>query len=742
MSRRIVSRPRIARLIVVVAAAALAPIAACGSDPRRPGNPDGATPGADGEVTTCDLAADFDGDCLSDGLEGCQQVPPPDHDGDGVPDFRDTDADQDGLSDRIEAGPSCPDPRDTDSDGTPDYLDEDSDNDSIDDGYEDRDGNGFIGTCTLQCAEQSHCAATAYCSLPMDGVGFGTCVDFACTDGETDPHSQNTDGDELPDAQEGTVICNPLTPENPFGLKQIKYVDSSTSVYPTSNWRLALELAAVEGAPAIANPTQLDAAYTFDYTAPTAQVAGFLASRASGATSAVNELSSFLFSLESAPFVAQAVVRASGTNTTSLDGDDTVLGTTIELLTTVQLDVTAVRELVLPVGIARAATDVTFPDPGWVGTNDTRFIITLQTIRRAESVQTLFVGGVARAVAFEDPTRATGLHLNDLSNGTGITVSGNGEAVECEQFLASRQAKADIIWVIDESGSTTDDRTRIATNASVFFDRAVAAGLDFRIAVTDMDDGKNGIFASRQAGGTGDRWLSSTEQAQFEADVQDPSGPDAGDGSLEHGLTQARNAIMRHLPRNNADPQMVREDARLVVIFVTDEKSEEVEDAGILGEGNLEPSAAQQAQIDALLAPYIADFAANDVTAHLIGEPLPFSDVCSDGGAEHAVGYYELVNATEGQTGSICQLDLGATIDALIDDIIAGSSSIVLSTFPISASIAVARDGVPLPRSRVSGFDFRGAANSIIFYNQPFTPTDPSEIVVSYRRWQEQGPIE
>jgi hypothetical protein len=319
-----------------------------------------------------------------------------------------------------------------------------------------------------------------------------------------------------------------------------------------------------------------------------------------------------------------------------------------------------------------------------------------------------------------------------------VAVSMNGEEVECEQFVVDRQAKADIIWIIDESGSTIDDRERIAANASIFFDKAVAAGLDFRVAITDMDDAKDGIFASRQAGGTGDRWLLPSEQTQFEADVNDPSGPDAADGGTEHGLTQGRAAIMRHLPRNNADPQMIREDAKLVVIYVTDEKAEEVEDAAIMGEGNLEPTTAQQAQIDALVASYIADFNTNDATAHLIAEPLPYSDVCSTGGAEHAVGYYEIVNATAGQLGSICQIDLGATIDALIDDIVGGASPLTLSTYPISASIAVTKDGVPIPRSRETGFDYRGSANSIIFYNQQFDPATPSEIVVSYRRWFDQ----
>jgi hypothetical protein len=720
-------------------AVAIAFSAGCGSDPRvDPDDPDAAPPPPGDAMDPCDVAADQDGDCIPNGVEGCAQTPPLDRDADLTADYLDIDSDGDGILDSIEAGDSCADPRDADGDGTPDYVDVDSDNDGVTDGDEDRNGDGEVGSCTLTCSAPSHCPPTAYCSLPLDGQGLGTCIELACTDGETDVHNGDSDGDGTPDVQEGTFICNDLTPTNPFGLKPIKYVDSTTTAYPTANWRLAMELPAVENVPAIANPTLLNAAYTFDMIQSNAQVAGFLASRSAGANSAINEINSLLLNLESAPFVSGVTVRTSGTSTTSLDGFDTVIGAAIEITTTAPITATAVREIVTAAALARPATDVTFPDPGWVGTADTRFLVTAQAMRRAAEVQTLFVGGVARLIHADDLTRPTALHLADMSNGTGVALSQNGEAVECEQFLIARQAKADIIWVVDESGSMNDDRTRIANNATIFFQKAVAAGLDFRVAVTDMDNAKDGIFASRQQGGTGDRWLLPSEQAIFEANIEDPSGPDAADGGTEHGLTQARAAIMRHLPRSNADPQMIREDAVLVVIFVSDEQAEEIEDAGILGEGNNTPTPAQQTQINTFMAPYIADFNANDAVAHVIAEPLPYSDVCSDAGAEHAVGYYELAHATGGQLGSICQLDLGATIDALLDDIAAGASPLTLATFPISASVSVSRDGVPLVRSRQNGFDYRGASNAVIFFNQQFDPQSPSEIVVSYRRWQDQ----
>lgn len=726
--------------IIIAALAAFAFTASCGPPAREQPKPD-AMPGGDAPQA-CDPQADDDGDCIPNGVEGCQQSPPADHDNDGNPDYVDGDSDGDNLLDEQEVGATCDEPRDTDGDQTPDFQDTDSDNDGVDDQYEDRNGDGVIGTCTVQCTTSAHCPPSSYCSVAMDGIGKGTCVDLTCSNGETDPHAQDTDGDGVPDSLEGTSICNPTSPNNPFGLKPIKYVDSMSTSYPMSNWRLALDVDAVETVPAIANAGMLHAAYAFDMIKPNAQVAGFLASRPANANSPVAEIGTLTVNLENAAFITGVTVRASGNNTTSLDGFDTVLGASIELTTSSPLTVIAVREIVTAAALGRPPADVTFPSPGWTSTPDTRFVVSVQSIRRAEALQTVFVGSVARAVHADDPTRTTAFHLNDMSNGTGVAVSGNGEELECEQFVISRQAKADIIWIVDESGSTGDDRQRIVDNASVFFNKAVNAGLDFRVAVTDMDNAKNGIFATRQAGGTGDRWLLPSEQAQFEANILDPSGPDTADGGTEHGLTQMRATLTRHLPRDNTDPQKIREDAAVVIIFVTDEKAEEVEDAGILGEGNLEPNPTQQAAIDALLAPYLAELTANNVQVHLIAEPLPFSSVCSTGGAEHAYGYYELVNATGGQLGSICQLDLSATIDALIEDIIGGASPLTLSKFPISASVSVSRQASPMSRSRVNGFDYRGASNAITFFNQFFSPAMPAEIVVSYRRWAQQGPIE
>ena len=121
---------------------------------------------------------DSDNDGISDATEGNV-----DSDNDGTPDFRDLDSDNDGISDSLEGT------TDTDNDGTPDYLDLDSDNDGISDATE---GN-------------------------VDTDGDGT-PDFRDTDADNDSildrdePSDDCDGDGIPNFQDPDV-CGVIIPE-------------------------------------------------------------------------------------------------------------------------------------------------------------------------------------------------------------------------------------------------------------------------------------------------------------------------------------------------------------------------------------------------------------------------------------------------------------------------------------------------------------------------------------------------
>jgi large repetitive protein len=165
---------------------------------------------------------DMNGDGRADGAPNASgvvsSVPaagavPPDSDGDGKPDFRDLDSDNDGINDVREAngtdangdgladgtpnGNGVPDmvpaggltPPDTDGDKIPDYRDLDSDNDGINDvtenGGVDPDNNGIVGTGAIP--------------MDMDGDGIADAADTSPLFGDAgDALPLNSDNDSVP----------------------------------------------------------------------------------------------------------------------------------------------------------------------------------------------------------------------------------------------------------------------------------------------------------------------------------------------------------------------------------------------------------------------------------------------------------------------------------------------------------------------------------------------------------------
>lgn len=137
----------------------------------------------DGDGTPDYLDTDADNDGIPDALEaGAAAEDPRDSDGDGIQDYLDLDSDNDGLSDALEAGSDAANPVDSDGDGSPDYLDLDSDNDGLADVFEslgatyDNDADGMIDSAEVLDA-----------NLDTDGDGIPNRLDIdSDNDGMTD----------------------------------------------------------------------------------------------------------------------------------------------------------------------------------------------------------------------------------------------------------------------------------------------------------------------------------------------------------------------------------------------------------------------------------------------------------------------------------------------------------------------------------------------------------------------------
>jgi hypothetical protein len=676
----------------------------------------------DGAVNTeCEPFADDDGDTLTNHDEGCEFNR--DSDGDGIFDYVDQDSDNDGISDFIEAGDQNPQtpPRDTDGDGIPDYLDQDSDNDGVPDREEDRNGDGVVGNCTEPCP----CAVPGdYCSPTAE-----VCINMDCLDGETDPGSADTDGDGLPDGQEPTFICNARSESNPNGRKPVQRQTHSSGLF-----QVALEEMAIWLETNPDNAGYNEAAASFDLTDADHETAGFVLARPASAADAATEAQTVIQQLNTMAG-ATSTPLTSGSATTSHDGHDTVVSAVVRTTISGSMSIGAARNQIIAAILGRSVADFPVLSQQNNGVVDTEFIVSFAVQVRADG-QGLVIGAVATTSGYNS-SEHVGYLVDDMANATSLAESAATTEIECESYIVESSPVADIIWVVDDSGSMDDDQQRVADAGTTFLNIANQSGLDWRMCVVDMTLANPGDCCTR-AGQSDDFWLGPTQSGDFLDCITDPAGHRTASGGAEHGISQMEDAINQHLPRNATDTHKIRPEAKLVVIFVSDEPAQEFTEGCSVGwDGS-----GWDASCDAMVTSYSSYLSQPEIDAIPHGILVPGSTPdCSDLGA-WSRGYEEVINQVGGQIGSICQTDLTATLALIIQDIVGSASPVVLHHTPISVSLAVAKEDkgstpstfLALPRSRVNGFDYRASSNSIVFLQQDFSDP-PYEVVVSYQRW-------
>jgi hypothetical protein len=718
-----------------------------------------------GGLWKCQPGADQDADGIPDDVEGCDGA---DADLDQIPNFADYDSDDDGIRDSTEAGSDPTNPRDTDQDGTPDYLDKDSDNDGVPDDKEDLNGDGVLGCCRATCGQiiaECNAVASDQCGAGQKCQADGTCspaADFLCSNGETSPLKKSTFNDGINDDVRPSSVCSEGAENSGKGLKQMNFRSSSAG-----DWHIALEQAATYGEMKISGAAVKEVAAAFDLSDGDIAVAGFIISLPTDKTDIsqinVEILEQVSKNMPSNPLVTQL---SGGSATTSHDGFPTVLGSQLEVKTTAYNTVVEVRNGLLLTLLKRSNADISNLPTATFGSSVDLFSVRLQTLLRKDG-RLLIMGAVADSKLAADNSMNTGFHLDDLSNGTGLATASDSDTVECDPFTIVGQGVADIIWVVDESGSMNDNRADVANNAKDFFARALASGLDFRMAVTgvvapDMFGGAGpavGRFCSntysfdaagelvnsedqKDEGGE-DRFLLPTEQTAFESCIRNPPGYEGGS---EYGIVNSYEAVTRHLPRKANDPTKIRPDATLVVIVATDEIPQSLMAADPFGmifymTQCLLPPATKTHLIDVAYKKDLDLYTGQShngegkAVMHVIG------GVCANScGADIAHGYNQISQALGGQTGDVCQQNLGQTLQLIIDSIAGLASPVILEYVPISASLAVAAGQASIPRSRKSGFDYVAASNSLAFYDTNSSKGD--QVVVSYRRWVHQATVQ
>ncbi len=189
---------------------------------------------------------DSDDDGICDIYEGHLSMSEPmdavvaDVDGDFVPDYRDLDADGDGIMDRTylihNDGTSCPVPNDADGDGFYDFRELDSDNDGLYDSYEVRGNFGVPvnsdneGDADYIDTDSDNDCIPDRVEAVCEAAGFGVHPDsaFTFTSDATVPDYLNldSDGDGIADEIEAGTNCDEPMDTDGDGFPNFRDLDS------------------------------------------------------------------------------------------------------------------------------------------------------------------------------------------------------------------------------------------------------------------------------------------------------------------------------------------------------------------------------------------------------------------------------------------------------------------------------------------------------------------------------------
>ncbi|MBL8923652.1 MAG: hypothetical protein JNJ54_32660 [Myxococcaceae bacterium] len=317
-----------------------------------------------------------------------------------------------------------------------------------------------------------------------------------------------------------------------------------------------------------------------------------------------------------------------------------------------------------------------------------------------------------------------------------VTLQGRGDTMgfNTDTFSQDSRPKADILLVIDNSCSMSDEQQALGTNFSSFIQYAVTSQVDFNIAVTstDADDELmcpncetgdfcrvGGVSGGSCVNGSGARILSSTTQdvqTQF-ADLVRLGTSGSGIETCVAPAVKALTAPKITDPAKNAG--FLRPDAVLAVVCVTDEAEQANQPMSFYINQLINIKGAQRP---------------NMFSYNVIGPFTALGPNCNadDSGGRHA----QLVAATNGLREEICTPNWATALENIGKGAFGFRTTFFLNGTPQAGNmVEVAIDGMPLPPMDTRGavvWRYDSAVNAVVF--APLYVPEPGKVLtISYR---------
>ncbi len=308
-------------------------------------------------------------------------------------------------------------------------------------------------------------------------------------------------------------------------------------------------------------------------------------------------------------------------------------------------------------------------------------------------------------------------------------------------------AKVDILWVIDNSGSMATSQANLVNNFQSFIQGFMDRNYDFQMAVTTTDayrakppynggtwnysrsdfrDGANGNFS-------GVRIITPETE-----DIMGTFMINANQGIWGHGDERAFESIVTTLGLTPATEDYLRDDAFLAIIILSDEDDFSHDGTNWARDDYNYPGLHSVEQYIDFLDDYTQSSGASrryNVSAIHILDQECLNEV-SYGVQKIAQRVPQLVEATGGINGNLCG-DFGVILDAMSQLILQLTTQFYLDREPIVSSIRVIVNGEVVPHvddnegPKSGGWSYNSASNSILFHGD-YLPPQGAVISVNY----------
>ncbi len=276
--------------------------------------------------------------------------------------------------------------------------------------------------------------------------------------------------------------------------------------------------------------------------------------------------------------------------------------------------------------------------------------------------------------------------------------------------------EVDILWVIDNSSSMEKHSQALASQMQPFVEALNETKLDYRMGITTTDmrtppTGQQGIFI-----GQTDNVLSSRTPDLVNVVTNRMYNVGQGGSPVEQGLAAMKEALSED-KLNFQNAGFFREDSLLVVVFLTNEDDQSVNEDYVQFLDDLKPPLPSGER---------------SWVAHFIGV-LPDNNSCSTFGNDYQPGYkyLELVDASGGIAENICTADLRSALTAVKARVIDFISEFALEREPVVETIRVFVNGVEVDNDPDNGWIYLEDKNAIRF-NGSSVPTADASIKIDY----------